>query len=56
MVLQLLEGLRLRHLLEVLYQVVLAELLEFIGLVAIRVNQQVAHIIIVNIMHQGVLA
>ena len=55
-VLQLLEGLRLRHLLEVLYQVVLAELLELISLVTVGIDEEVANIVIVNIVHQSVLA
>lgn len=55
-VLQLLEGLCLRHLLEVLYKVVLAELLELVCLVAVRVDEEVANVVIVNIVHQSVLA
>ena len=55
-VFQLLESLRLRYLLEILYQVVLAELFEFISLVAVGIYKQIAYIIIIHIVHQSVLA
>ena len=56
MVFQLLESLRLRYLLEILYQVVLAELFEFICLVAVSIYKQIAYVIIIHIVHQSVFA
>ena len=56
MVFEFLEGLGLTYFLEILYEIVLAELFEFIGGEPIRVNQQITHVVIVNIVHEGILA
>ena len=51
MILQLFECLRLRNFLEILNQIVLAEFLELVGLVAVSVDEEVAHVVIVYIVH-----
>ncbi len=56
MIFELFEGLGLTYFLEILYEIVLAELFQLIGGEAIRVNQQIAHVVIVNIVHEGILA
>jgi hypothetical protein len=52
---KLLERLRLGNLLEILDEIILTEFFELIRLVTIRVYQQIAHVVIVHIVHEGVL-
>lgn len=56
MIFELFERLRLTYFLEILYEIVLAELFQLICRESIRVNQQIANIIVIHIVHKGILA
>jgi hypothetical protein len=51
MIFELFECLGLTYFLEILYEIVLAELFKFICTESIRINQQIAHIIVIHIVH-----
>ena len=54
-VLKFLKSRRRADILEVLYQILDAELLEFGGLELVAVNEEVDHVLIVHVLHQSVL-